>query len=59
MTVSPYAPPSLVLYHQILEHHLSREMAAADMARRDLSQRRRFDLAARLGMAAARVEVAA
>ena len=35
------------------------EMAAADMARRDLTQCRRFDLAARLGMAATWVEVAA
>ena len=34
-------------------------MTAADMAGRDLAQRRRFDLAARLGVAAARMEVAA
>ena len=41
------------------ERHLSREMTAADMAGRDLAQRRRLDLAARRGVAAARMEVAA
>jgi hypothetical protein len=38
------------------ERHLAGKVAAADMAGRDLAQRRRLDLAAGLGVAAARIK---